>query len=260
VTPGGGITTGGSDVGCFSDQSTVDVLHKGQIPISKVQIGDYVRCGNGGRSRIISLGHADDATEATYLQIHAKGLEKPLEITSSHMLFVSGKSALASQVKVGDMLGEHPVTKIKTVKRRGVYAPVTYSGDILVSGVLASCYVSLLDGLSARLLHPASHAAMTVYRMMCYYDFGLCQNETYINGISDRFSFAIRFVSGVNNFNGILQASAFLSAMPVILVLHVVEVLTLHSLGLIASVLFLFTIAKFRKLECSIKGTRYQSI
>lgn len=143
MTPGGGTNAGSVDAGCFSDQNTVDALHKGQIPISKVQIGDYVSCGNGRRSRVISLGHTDDAAEATYLQIHAKGLEKPLEITSSHMLFIAGQSALASQVMVGDMLGEYPVTKILTVKRRGAYAPVTYSGDILVSGVLASCSLAL---------------------------------------------------------------------------------------------------------------------
>jgi hypothetical protein len=250
VVPGGGTAVGGAGE-CFSGQNMVDVLNKGQISISKVRIGDYIRGGNGQFSRVISLGHFDDATEATYLQIYANGLEKPLEVTSSHMLFVAGKSALASQVKLGDMLGEHPVTKISTVWRRGVYSPVTFSGDILVNGVHVSCYVSLLDGISARLQHTASHSTLSAYRMMCYYDFDFCQNETYIHGVSDRLVFVVRIVSDVNKWRGMLQTSAFLLAIPFILVLSVVEVLVLHSLGAIAAVLVFFTVTKFQKSTCS---------
>jgi hypothetical protein len=45
------------------------------------------------------------------------------------MLFVSDKAVRASQVEVGDMLGENPVIEIRTIQRRGVYAPTTtYAG------------------------------------------------------------------------------------------------------------------------------------
>jgi hypothetical protein len=217
----------------------VDVLNKGLVPVSMVKIGDYVRGGNGKFTRVYSLGHIDHAIEGNFLQIYAEGTMSPLEITSSHMLFVSGKSALASQVVVGDMLGEHRVKQISTVKRRGVYAPVTYSGDILVNGVLASCYVSLLDGVSARLQNPASHAVMSLHRMVCQFDVGVCESETYTNGVSDWLVAVVRVVTGVNQLHGSLQLCAYVISIPLILLVQLMENLVVYYMWVVA-VFFLY--------------------
>jgi hypothetical protein len=206
----------------------VEVLNKGLVPIGTVEIGDYVRGDNGKFSRVYSLGHVDHTIESHFLQIYAEGLPTPLEITRSHMLFVSGKSVFAWQVVVGDMLGEHRVTLINTVKRRGVYAPVTYSGDILVSGVIASCYVSLLDGVSARLQNPASHAVMSMHRTMCRYDFGLCESETYTYGVSDWLVDVVRLVAGLNELHRMHQVSAYVLSIPVIVMALFMEYCVMH--------------------------------
>merc|ERR1712048_74772 len=49
------------------------------------------------------------------------------------------------------------------VLRRGAYAPVTESGDLVVGGVLASCYTSMLDS-SLFDRHAAFHAFMAPFR------------------------------------------------------------------------------------------------
>merc|ERR1711862_223455 len=59
------------------------------------------------------------------------------------------KSVPASSVKVGDVLAMNndttaKVSKIGSVERKGAYAPFTYSGDIVVSGVVASNYVAMM--------------------------------------------------------------------------------------------------------------------
>merc|ERR1711862_310519 len=57
---------------------------------------------------------------------------------------------MGDSIKVGDNLrADHgtftSVTKIQTVTRKGVYAPLTPSGSIVVNGIVASTYVSMQD-------------------------------------------------------------------------------------------------------------------
>ena len=58
----------------------------------------------------------------------------------------------AGDLKVGDSLVRHTtlvpamVTKITEVERKGLYAPMTRSGTVVVDGLLASSYVSVQPG------------------------------------------------------------------------------------------------------------------
>jgi len=62
------------------------------------------------------------------------------------MLFVDGKPVRADSVKPGDMLGTYKVTDISVVKRNGVFAPMTETGEeIVVNGIRSSSYVALTD-------------------------------------------------------------------------------------------------------------------
>jgi Hint module len=89
----------------------------------------------------------------------------------------------ASQVKVGDRLGNRKVTDIISVERHGAYAPFTMSGDIVVSGVRASNYVAVLTH-SAVNQSGASHAFLALRRLVCTFNLGYCEKETYTNGIT----------------------------------------------------------------------------
>jgi hypothetical protein len=166
---------------CFSALNTVEERGKGIITIDELQIGDYVKAGNDRFSRVYSFSHLDNSTEAIFLQIHTEQLDKPLEVSPDHIVYVSGgKAVRASDVRVGDRMHDvHVVSRITMVQRRGVYAPVTYSGNIVVSGVLASSYVSLLDHVSPGIQNRAAHYVTGVQRMICILSFSTCEQETY---------------------------------------------------------------------------------
>jgi len=205
-----GGTTGGT---CFSRFNDVEVQGKGMTAMDAIKVGDYVRTGNDSFSRVFSLAHLDHEIEADFLQIYADGLEKPLEITGMHMLFSSGKTVRADEVSVGDMLGESKVSEIKSIKRNGVYAPVTQSGDIVVSGIQASSYAAFLDSVSLN-QHVMSHFFFAPHRMMCSFDFKMCENEGHTNGYTNFAYWAIQMMEKANEFIAPIQCFLAVSALP----------------------------------------------
>jgi hypothetical protein len=83
-------------------------------------------------------------------------------------------------VQLGNVLGHNSevVTKIESVHRRGFYAPVRESGEILLSGISASCYAYLLDvEPSAQAF--ATHSILPLLRLACSMDFSFCHYETF---------------------------------------------------------------------------------
>jgi len=110
-------------------------MDKGYIAMSDLKVGDMVRTLDGRFDRVYSFGHYSPESRAEYLQIHAAGLKKPLELSADHMLFVKGSAVPASSVVVGDKLnlsaeglGSAEVQMIRTVVRSGAFAPFTMSG------------------------------------------------------------------------------------------------------------------------------------
>jgi hypothetical protein len=112
----------------------------------------------------------------------------------------------AQDVKVGDVLLGSAVTHISTVRRRGLYAPVTESGTIVVSGVTASCYVDILSSVSPTLQALASHAFLTPLRVMCAIQFSLCEYETHaMDGYSSNLWMMTQLGYHPASWNGMLQ-------------------------------------------------------
>merc|ERR1719343_1205386 len=216
----GGDSTDGSsdpvtDTTCFSSFNDVEVQGQGTISMDAVKVGDYVRTGNDSFSRVFSLAHLDHDVEADFLQIYAEGLQKPLEITGMHMLFSAGTAVRADEVSVGDMLGKNKVTEIKSIKRNGVYAPITESGDIVVSGIHASSYYAFLDHIPFN-QHVMSHFFFASHRMMCSFDFKLCENEGHTNGYTNWAYWAIKLMEKANEFVAPAQCFLAVLALPFI--------------------------------------------
>jgi hypothetical protein len=218
---GGDGVEGGDGVGgdgtaesptCFSRFNDVEVQGQGMISMDAIKVGDYVRTGTDF-SRVFSLAHLDHDVEADFLQIYADGLQKPLEITGMHMLFSSGKAVRADEVSVGDMLGDSKVSEIKSVKRTGVYAPVTESGDIVVNGIRASSYFAFLDQVPFN-QHVMSHFFFAPHRMMCSFDFKMCENEGHTNGYTNWAYWAIQMMEKANEFVAPVQCFLAVSALP----------------------------------------------
>jgi len=189
-----GIDTPSGGGSCFSSMNMVEVQGKGSISMDSLKIGDYARASNGKFSRVLSFAHFDEETEAEYLQISAEGLMAPLEVTGRHFVFVSDKAVRADGVKTGDMLGNNMVTDIQVVKRTGLYAPITYSGDIMVSEVLASSYVSFLDEIHLD-ENMMTHMFFAPHRLACSINFSWCEKETYSkDGYSNWSNWAIKIM------------------------------------------------------------------
>lgn len=86
--PGPTVSLPGPPTICFHGNQTVDVLGRGQIAMENLQIDDMVGVGNGKYSTVYSFGHYENIVKAKYLQIRGRDLEKPLEISNDHMVFV----------------------------------------------------------------------------------------------------------------------------------------------------------------------------
>eukprot|EP00546_Thalassionema_frauenfeldii_P019656 CAMPEP_0178902404 /NCGR_PEP_ID=MMETSP0786-20121207/4583_1 /TAXON_ID=186022 /ORGANISM="Thalassionema frauenfeldii, Strain CCMP 1798" /LENGTH=690 /DNA_ID=CAMNT_0020573661 /DNA_START=75 /DNA_END=2148 /DNA_ORIENTATION=- len=133
---------------CFSGSSTVEVEHRGSVRMGDLVIGDTVRVSNNTFEPIYSFGHKDKTASAEFLRIKTKGSSTAIEISPDHMVAIeNGRYVPASLVKKGDKLlivsnELAAVTSIKTVVRKGIFAPFTASGNIVVNGVVASNYVA----------------------------------------------------------------------------------------------------------------------
>jgi hypothetical protein len=188
----------GSGVGCFSGQSIVEVLGKGCATVASLEIGDLVKSDGNFYSRIYSFGHREPAAQAEFLQIHAIGLSKPLEISRDHLLMSNDVMVPASSVRVGDRLtavtGRKTtietavVKKITKVRRQGVFAPFTEAGTIVVNGVVSSNYVTLQNdsrflvvaGIETPFtMHWLAHSFQAVHRSACKINWSWCEKETY---------------------------------------------------------------------------------
>jgi len=186
--------------------------------MKELEIGDYVQVFSSSSaekkeqySRIYSLGHIHHSVKTEYLQLFSEKLSKPLEITKDHLLFIVGKedntiqSIPASNVMVGDQLllptdggkttASSIVTEIRTLHRKGAYAPITEDGTIVVNGVVASCYPTLQSGSDVLQLslpfssfsiptslsmHTLSHLVLgSTRRLLCQLHWNTCLHETY---------------------------------------------------------------------------------
>jgi len=187
----------GGFVPCFSGENTVEVMDRGFVRMDSLSIGDFVRVGGADKfGKIYSFGHYDTNVSADFLQIKTTS-KSSLEISSEHMLFVKQQEATkaipASSVKTGDILvtsdeKETVVSKITTVQRKGAYAPFTDTGDIVVSNVLSSNYISMMPEEDVFLgvdMQWIAHTFNAPHRMVCKLNFAICENETYTNGLSN---------------------------------------------------------------------------
>merc|ERR1712228_647618 len=105
-----------------------------------------------------------------------------LEVTGEHLLHVVGKEhpVRADSINVGDSLyhaleGTARVLKTSTITNKGLYAPLTPSGKIVVNNVVASSYIALTEADSEYIsLGPWSmshsdlvHLTLAPFRVVC---------------------------------------------------------------------------------------------
>jgi hypothetical protein len=167
---GGG---GGSGfTACFSGDTMVQMANGGEKRMDELAIGDWVLSASRDNgmvySRVDSWMHRVPDEEREFVQLHLDD-GKVLKLTRGHFIYradcignrVQQQSyadifrqapILAKDVKEGDCmfavdetdptegLYERRVERIEIVKQDGFYAPLTGNGNIIVQGILSSCY------------------------------------------------------------------------------------------------------------------------
>mmetsp|Transcript_9231 Transcript_9231/g.15352 ORF Transcript_9231/g.15352 Transcript_9231/m.15352 type:complete len:683 (-) Transcript_9231:123-2171(-) len=186
-------------VTCFSGENSVELENGSSIQMKDLSIGDLVKTADGTYESIYTFGHYEHNAEANYVQIFAKSLDQPLELSAEHLVFVRGKDvpAPAGSLAVGDSLllsngNSAEIVNMKQVIRRGAYAPFTASGSIVVNHVVASNYIAFETGAYVTIgsvqfvsYQWFSHLTQAPRRMYCSMVVGNCENESYTeNGIS----------------------------------------------------------------------------
>ena len=140
--------------------------------MESLQVGEEVQVITNNEivtEPVITFIHRQPDVFQQYLKI-TTFTKKILKITEDHLLFVEKEGEAtaipARDVTIGDTvfvrgdlgaLERDAVHNIGHVYEKGVYAPVTLSGTILVNDVLTSCYFDVLS-------HESSNKAMGIAR------------------------------------------------------------------------------------------------
>ena len=132
---------------CFSGSSVVHVKGKGAIEMRSLEIGDFIYVGNGVYEPVYSFGHYEHDVRKTMLQLQMSDFH--LHISEDHMIFTKDRGPIpAGLLAVGDEVldaDQNPlvVNSISLVNSRGVFAPFTASGKLVVSGIMVSSFVAI---------------------------------------------------------------------------------------------------------------------
>lgn len=165
--------------GCFPGDALVSLEGGASKRMRDVQPGDMVRSSSSPHglgpltySRVLSfLDRQPDVNKTVYVIQTREGAS--ISLTAAHLIFVSDcenaknsslRTVFASDVKPGQCVvtsrgseGTKPalVSSVTLRRSRGLYAPLTQHGSIVVDDVLASCYAAVNNpGLAHWVLAP----------------------------------------------------------------------------------------------------------
>ncbi|XP_046353868.1 uncharacterized protein LOC124133511 isoform X2 [Haliotis rufescens] len=144
---------------CFPADARVSLETGETIPLSSLQIGQRVLVSLGKTgydfSTVYLFGHLQEASVAKFINIETEN--HTITLSPDHYLYTRKNQCwvetAAEDVATGDILltehcnvmKEEKVTRISTSFEKGLYAPFTMTGTIVVNGVLASCYVNCIS-------------------------------------------------------------------------------------------------------------------
>ena len=141
-----------SNDSCFPGDSYVLTEQNQKVLIADVVPGTKVFSfvnsnGKMESSEVYTILHFEPNRIARYLILKTQSGDT-LKISPNHLIFLEKLEVkFASEVKISDVLitangDKSMVVDISYMMQRGVFAPVTHSGTIIVDGILVSCYAS----------------------------------------------------------------------------------------------------------------------
>lgn len=143
------------DKSCFPADSTVTTEDGKLVRMEDLSHTHRVAVGGGEHSDVFFFGHRNPTELSTFVHIQTTSSGKELRLSAGHYLYANSKLVTARTVVVGDKLetGDGQavtVTSIRTQLARGIYAPATLHGNLVVDGIVVSSYT---DALHPRVAH-----------------------------------------------------------------------------------------------------------
>lgn len=147
---------------CFPSTARLQLANGKLIDMRDLEAGQHVHVGYGTVSPIFLFTHKQADVVRPFARITTKTGHQ-VTLSQGHYLYANGRLTSAKAVRVGDILettdGESAVVRTEMVRLRGLYAPHTIHGDIVVDGVRVSGY--------SRALHPRlAHALLAPVRLL----------------------------------------------------------------------------------------------
>jgi hypothetical protein len=147
--------------GCFPRTSTL-LLEDGRTKsMEDVEVGDVVlstsKSGDVVFSPVIMFLHRDEDAVSNFVHFVTSQGHR-LIVSHNHLVQIDVEHfVFASTLRVGDHLVVYDnhtllrdqIASVATVVKRGVYAPLTSEGTVVVDGVAASCYAHVSSHLTA---------------------------------------------------------------------------------------------------------------
>lgn len=150
---------------CFPRDATVERRDNAIVSMAELKIGDEVHVGNGEFSPVYTFTHRLPSAGVTLIVLHTD-CGRRLSLTGGHYVRVGkyGDMRTAQAVRVGDdlVLGSGLLTRVASVevaRGEGLFNPQTIHGEIVVNGVVASCYTTAMDPV-------LGHAALAPLRAL----------------------------------------------------------------------------------------------
>lgn len=229
---------------CFAGDSSVQVQDRGVTPMKDLQIGDKVNVGNDKFEPVYSFGHYNPVVHGRFLEV--KTDQSSLQVSADHMVFAASRGFVpASTLQKGDKLvlgsrDEVVVESIRPVKSKGVFAPFTPSGKIVVDDVLASSFVVLKSQPTI------SFAGFTVsyqwlahtfefpHRVVCHY-LTKCPTESYTSdGISTWAAAPLKAAQWVLSQNAALVGALMVPFVLMLCIFAILEACFLYPVAVVA--------------------------
>merc|ERR1711959_461914 len=159
---------------CFPNDAVVHTSPTTTKTMDELNVGDMVLTSHGF-SPVYAFAHKDDEATSSFLKLSTASGHS-IELSPEHRVFTHDErsntmaAVAAKEVRVGDLLlvnddtRPSTVTAVRTVSKKGLHAPYTVQGSVVVNGVLASSYDDTPD---IKVGNRVLHLAMTPLRLMC---------------------------------------------------------------------------------------------
>lgn len=149
----------GKSGGCFPAKGLIRTEHGGTKTLDQVRLGDRIAAldssGNIVYSEVIAFLDRAPSEMRQFVRLTTES-RRVLTLTPAHLVPVEGSSSIfAARVQPGDRVLVSDITttnntsgdlhwdkvvETKLVLEKGVYAPLTTEGTVVVDDVVASCY------------------------------------------------------------------------------------------------------------------------